>query len=56
LSLHCTWAEVRSAYRKLAMQNHPDRHVENGMTVEAATTAFQQIGAAYEVLAHEFGK
>jgi hypothetical protein len=28
----------------------------NGMTVEAATVAFQEVNAAFEVLEHEFDK
>jgi DnaJ-class molecular chaperone len=56
LSLHCTWAEVKSAYRKLAMRCHPDRRMENGMTEKQATVEFQNLQAAYVVLEREFGK
>ena len=51
-----TWAEIKTAYRRAALDSHPDRAALNGMTVEAATLAFQEIGAAFEVLEHEFGK
>jgi DnaJ-class molecular chaperone len=50
------WSDIRSAFRKLSMDFHPDRAILNRMTVEAATEAFKQISAAYAVLEHEFGK
>jgi DnaJ-class molecular chaperone len=56
VGLFATWQEIRSAYRKLAMDFHPDRAAMNGMSEDAATVAFQEIGAAFEWLEHEFGK
>ncbi len=40
-----TEAEIKSAYRKLALQYHPDRNKE-----ATATEKFKEINAAYEVL------
>jgi len=39
-------AEIRKAYRRLALQWHPDKNPDN----PKATAEFQQISAAYEVL------
>src|SRR5271166_6441892 len=43
---NATEAEIKSAYRKLAMQHHPDRNPGN----KDAEAKFKKIGAAYEVL------
>ncbi|XP_020585832.1 dnaJ protein P58IPK homolog B [Phalaenopsis equestris] len=40
-------AEIKRAYKKLALQWHPDKNVENR---EEAETKFREIAAAYEVL------
>lgn len=40
--------DIRKAYRKLAMEWHPDRH--QGESKEAAETRFKQISEAHEVL------
>eukprot|EP01080_Neovahlkampfia_damariscottae_P012082 gene12082-5575_t len=42
--------EIKSAYRKLCMKWHPDRHSENK---EEATEKFKEIGEAYQVLSDE---
>lgn len=42
-----TDAEIKSAYRKLALQYHPDRNKEAG-----ATEKFKEINAAYEVISN----
>ena len=39
--------DIRKAYLKLALQNHPDRHVDNN---KYYTDKFQEIGEAYDVL------
>ncbi|KAL5222958.1 hypothetical protein ABZP36_027671, partial [Zizania latifolia] len=48
----CSDAELRSAYRKLAMKWHPDKCGAAGSTTgaEAAKTRFQKIQGAYAVL------
>ncbi len=38
-------AEIKSAYRKLALQYHPDRNKESG-----TTDKFKEVNAAYEVI------
>ena len=48
-------AEVRSAYRRLAAEHHPDRIIAKGMPEEFvafATKRFQAIQGAYEHIAH----
>ncbi len=56
VSIEATWAEITSAYRRLAMLKHPDRITVTGMTLEAATEAFKVLSAAYALLGREFGK
>ena len=46
-----TAKEIKSAYRKLALQWHPDKVTEEQK--EEASTKFQDIGEAYEVLSDE---
>lgn len=46
VSKNATQEEIKRAYRKLAMQHHPDRNPGDGTAAEK----FKQIGAAYEVL------
>lgn len=41
-----TWDEIKTAYRALAMQYHPDRNPNN----TAAELKFKEIQTAYEVL------
>jgi len=55
LDRKCEAAEIKSAYRKLALKMHPDKAQQNGLSVEEATARFQQIQEAYSVLsdAHE---
>eukprot|EP00854_Cymbomonas_tetramitiformis_P000988 gene988-1507_t len=44
-------AEIRKAYRKMALQYHPDRRRDGD--VEEAEAKFKEIGQAYEVLCDE---
>ncbi|PIA63100.1 hypothetical protein AQUCO_00200848v1 [Aquilegia coerulea] len=46
----CSPEEIRSAYRKLALQLHPDKLIKTGVSEEQATAAFQELVNAYEVL------
>ncbi|KAK2991576.1 hypothetical protein RJ640_013836, partial [Escallonia rubra] len=50
LGLDCTADEIRSAYRRLALQRHPDKLAQSGVSPAEATAAFQELSAAYEVL------
>ncbi|XP_047334375.1 dnaJ protein P58IPK homolog [Impatiens glandulifera] len=43
-------AEIKRAYKKLALQWHPDKNVDNR---EAAEEKFREIAAAYEILGDE---
>ena len=45
VSRNATKSEIKSAFRKLAMEYHPDRNKEEG-----AEAKFKEIGEAYEVL------
>jgi curved DNA-binding protein CbpA len=44
-----TQEEIKSAYRRLAMKNHPDR-VQGTEAKQIATAKFSEISAAYELL------
>ncbi|XP_010695209.4 DNAJ protein JJJ1 homolog [Beta vulgaris subsp. vulgaris] len=46
----CTPDEIRSAYKKLALQRHPDKLMQSGVSSADATAAFQELVRAYEVL------
>ncbi|WMV21714.1 hypothetical protein MTR67_015099 [Solanum verrucosum] len=50
VSRDCTADEIRSAYRKLALQRHPDKLVRSGVPESEATASFQELVNAYEVL------
>ena len=47
LSEDCEEEDAKKAYRKLALQHHPDKNPENK---EEATSKFKQIGAARPTL------
>jgi DnaJ like chaperone protein len=50
--------EIKRAWRKLARENHPDRHVAHGLPAEMMailTDRLQQINAAYEAIRLERG-
>ena len=42
--------DIKKAFRRLALQHHPDRNPEN---IEAAEAKFKEINEAYEVLSDE---
>lgn len=50
LKKECTAAELRNAYKKLAMKWHPDRCSGNMKQMEEAKKKFQSIQEAYSVL------
>ncbi|XP_038878341.1 DNAJ protein JJJ1 homolog [Benincasa hispida] len=50
LHIDSTADEIRSAYRKLALQRHPDKLVKSGLSQADATAQFQELQHAYEVL------
>ncbi|CAJ1944187.1 unnamed protein product [Sphenostylis stenocarpa] len=50
LPIDCTADEIRSSYRRLALQRHPDKLVKSGLSQEEATAQFQELQHAYEVL------
>ncbi|XP_023530698.1 DNAJ protein JJJ1 homolog [Cucurbita pepo subsp. pepo] len=50
LHIDSTADEIRSAYRKLALQRHPDKLVQSGLSPADATAQFQELQHAYEVL------
>ncbi|KAJ1308966.1 hypothetical protein OPQ81_004649 [Rhizoctonia solani] len=46
--------EIKSAYRKLALKHHPDKHANSSEQEKAAASLkFQQIGFAYTILSDE---
>ena len=54
LSADASDAEVKKAYRRLAMMHHPDKVAGQGEIAEAAATRkFQAINAAYEKIKQE---
>ncbi|XP_019053148.1 PREDICTED: chaperone protein dnaJ 6-like isoform X1 [Nelumbo nucifera] len=46
-------SEIRNAYRKLAMQWHPDKWTKTPSLLEKAKSKFQQIQEAYSVLSDQ---
>ncbi|XP_047180732.1 DNAJ protein JJJ1 homolog isoform X1 [Vigna umbellata] len=46
----CAPEEIRSSYRRLALQRHPDKLIKSGISQEEATAQFQELQHAYEVL------
>lgn len=44
--------QVKSAYRKLSKQHHPDKAIRNGLTKEEAEKKMASINEAYEVLSN----
>ncbi|KAA8519017.1 hypothetical protein F0562_016209 [Nyssa sinensis] len=51
LSRNASKEEIKEAFRKLAMQFHPDKHAHSPKSVRDGTTLrFKQVSEAYEVL------
>ncbi|XP_050223798.1 DNAJ protein JJJ1 homolog [Mercurialis annua] len=50
LSRDSTPEEIRAAYKKLALQRHPDKLVKSGLSQAEATAQFQELSQAYEIL------
>jgi DnaJ-domain-containing protein 1 len=50
VTVNASSAEIKSAYRRLALACHPDRVLVNGMTKEAAEEQFKILTAAYTLL------
>lgn len=46
----CGEADIKKAYRKLALSSHPDKIPSTGQTYEEATQRFQALQEAYSVL------
>eukprot|EP00884_Botryococcus_braunii_P009648 jgi/Botrbrau1/18685/Bobra.0386s0013.1 len=46
-------AQIKRAYRKLALQYHPDKVTGTDAEKEAAAKRFAEIGVAYEVLSSD---
>jgi len=56
ISANATDDEVRAAYRKMAMKNHPDKVATLGPDVQkAAAEKFRQVQEAYETIKQERG-
>lgn len=56
ISANATDDEVRAAYRKMAMKNHPDKVATLGPDVQkAAAEKFRQVQEAYETIKRERG-
>ncbi|KAL0364756.1 UNVERIFIED_CONTAM: DNAJ protein JJJ1 [Sesamum angustifolium] len=53
LNRDCTADEIRSAYKRLALQRHPDKLVQSGVSEAEATASFQELVNAYEVLSDQ---
>lgn len=52
VSQDATQTEIKKAYRKLALQHHPDKVTDESLR-EASEVRFKEITAAYEVLSDE---
>lgn len=50
LSETSMWDEIKKAFRKAAMNCHPDRVTQHGKSVEAATAEFKDAQAAFAML------
>lgn len=51
LTKNASKSEIKDAFRKLAVQFHPDKHAQSSKSArDAATLKFKQVSEAYEVL------
>jgi hypothetical protein len=50
------WDEVKAAFRKAALNTHPDRANLNGMTNAEAQEKFKEVQAAFAILERRYGK
>jgi hypothetical protein len=44
------WSEVKAAFRKAAMNCHPDRTTQHGKSIDVATAEFKDASAAFAML------
>jgi len=51
-----SWAEVKSAYRRLMRRYHPDRHAADPAKSRVANELSQQLRVAYEALRDELAE
>jgi DnaJ-class molecular chaperone len=54
LQQNSTQAEIRSAYKRLVLKWHPDKHHINNVTIETASGKFQEISEAYQLLSTNY--
>lgn len=56
VSRGASWPEVQSAFKRRALECHPDRCAVHGLSAEEATEKFKRLMAALTLLQHERGK